>query len=659
LNYRAEVDGLRAIAVIPVILFHAGFPLFSGGFIGVDIFFVISGYLITTIIRSDLESGKFSILDFYERRARRILPALFFVMFVCSVLSWFILAPRELVDFGESLVSVVAFVSNMFFWSKAGYFDLASELKPLLHTWSLAVEEQYYLFFPVFLIVAWRVSKKSIVWLLILMLGLSFFTAQWGSLNKPGATFYWLPTRAWELLVGSLTAFYLSKKDRCFLPKFLSEVMGGVGLSFIFYSIFKFTGDTPFPGVYALLPTLGAAMLIIFSTSETLVGKFLGNKIFVFLGLISYSAYLWHQPILAFARYGAAEEPRATILLAIILATFVCAYLSWRYIEVPFRNRNNINRSGVFLFGAGGGAFLVSIGLLIVVNSGFPGRAAVPEEVKESFASNSPRKDCDVDRDLKGKDVDFCKVGDLSAVPTIAVFGDSHSETMLSPFDSIAKELHLGVVHLGLGGCPPLLGVDVLNGNFAYGVCADIAKRQIKYVKENNIKKVFLVSRWTLYTDGSYKGSGVFFLGSNKTGARTRKDSREKFARSIEKTVSEYRKLGVEVFIVEQAPQQKVNPVIATYRYYSGGRSNDLDTFFLASSVRREEHFRLQGFTRFVFSKLDGLAGVSVVNLDSALCNNEVCYLGGNSKSYYEDDNHLSSVGAMMTKDIIKGFIVN
>jgi peptidoglycan/LPS O-acetylase OafA/YrhL len=208
MNYRKEIDGLRALAVIPVILFHAGFTTFSGGFVGVDVFFVISGFLITSIILKEIEAGTFSILNFYERRARRILPELFLVMLVCLPFAWLWLLPDDIRDFSKSVVKLTEFISNIYFYKQTGYFDTANELKPLLHTWSLAVEEQYYLFFPLLLLITWRFGKLFVFVTLTLILLSSLFYAQYIVYSEPSAAFYLLPSRFWELLVGALVAFY-------------------------------------------------------------------------------------------------------------------------------------------------------------------------------------------------------------------------------------------------------------------------------------------------------------------------------------------------------------------------------------------------------------------------------------------------------------------
>lgn len=359
MDYRREIDGLRALAVLPVMLFHAGFETFSGGFVGVDVFFVISGYLITTIILAELEQGKFSIVNFYERRARRILPALFLVMLVCIPFAWFWLLPSDMKDFSKSLVAVSVFASNILFWLESGYFDTAAELKPLLHTWSLAVEEQFYVLFPLFLMLFWKLGKRWILVTLGLVFVASFFVAQWAAYTNPSAAFYLLPTRGWELLIGAFAAFYLSKVNRKEIGKAAGEVGGWLGVTLILYAIFAYSKATPFPGLYALVPTLGTALIILFATQQTTVGKFVGNKVFVGIGLISYSAYLWHQPLFAFARLKSLADPSHTVFLKLSVLALLLSYLSWKYVEAPFRSKSKVTRKLVF-----GLSFVFSVGFI-------------------------------------------------------------------------------------------------------------------------------------------------------------------------------------------------------------------------------------------------------------------------------------------------------
>jgi peptidoglycan/LPS O-acetylase OafA/YrhL len=252
LKYRAEIDGLRALAVLPVILFHAGLELFSGGFVGVDVFFVISGYLITTILIEDIEDKRFSIINFYERRARRILPALFFVMLVCIPFSFIYLPSDELTDFFQSIAAVSLFASNILFWREGGYFDSEASDKPLLHTWSLAIEEQYYALFPIFLILVWRYGKNRMFWMIVVMAAISLLLSEWGWRKKANANFYLAPTRSWELFSGSIAAFIVQKQG---VQK--NNALAMLGLAAIFFSIFVFDEATPLPSVYALVPVGG------------------------------------------------------------------------------------------------------------------------------------------------------------------------------------------------------------------------------------------------------------------------------------------------------------------------------------------------------------------------------------------------------------------
>jgi peptidoglycan/LPS O-acetylase OafA/YrhL len=364
MKYRPEIDGLRALAVLPVILFHAGFEYFSGGFVGVDVFFVISGYLITTIIISEMAEGKFSIVNFYERRARRILPALFFVMAACLPFALFWLTPIHLKDFGQSILAVSTFSSNILFWWESGYFGTAAELKPLLHTWSLAVEEQYYILFPVFLMSIWRLGIKWVLIILSITFFVSLGTAQWGAYKSPSTAFFLLPTRGWELLVGVFAAFYL-KHNMYLKSLFLNQILSLLGLGMIVYSIIAFDESTPFPSLYALIPTIGTGLIILSSTKQTVVHSLLGSKVLVGLGLISYSAYLWHQPLLAALAFNMPFEERYFYKILVILITLALAYLSYKFIEGPFRNKYQISKQNIFIFAIVGSISLTLFGVVM------------------------------------------------------------------------------------------------------------------------------------------------------------------------------------------------------------------------------------------------------------------------------------------------------
>ncbi len=374
MEYRPEIDGLRALAVLPVMFFHAGLQTFSGGYAGVDVFFVISGYLITKIILPEWEAGMFTLARFYERRARRILPALYVLMLACIPCAWLWLLPTDMESFSQSMVAVSAFSSNMLFWWQSGYFEPAAELKPLLHTWSLAVEEQYYLLFPVLLILMLRLGKRWAVTLFTGIAVLSLVAAQWGSLVDPTAAFYQLQTRVWELLIGVLVAFH-SSTDNKHEPNILTREIGSaIGLLLLACAVFTFDKETPSPSLYTLIPTIGAALIILFADPQTLVGRLLGHKFLVGIGLISYSAYLWHQPILAFARHRGLGESSHLLFGALAISAFIPAYLSWKYVETPLRNRRRFNRRQIFAGVALCSAAFVAFGVAGDLTKGFAGR---------------------------------------------------------------------------------------------------------------------------------------------------------------------------------------------------------------------------------------------------------------------------------------------
>ena len=302
LEYRPEIDGMRAVAVVPVILFHAGVGIFSGGFIGVDIFFVISGYLITSILISELSAQEYSILKFYERRARRILPALLFIFISVTPFAWFWLMPSDLEEYFESLMAATIFLSNFYFWDQSGYFDSSAELKPLLHTWSLAVEEQYYIIFPLILSFIWRFGRRVMLWSVWLLLIFSILIAQYQVNTSQVSAFFLLPSRGWELLAGALVATAnFNGKER--FSRWTRELYAVAGFVMISVCMILYDQDTDFPGSRAVPVVFGTVLIILFATKDQIVGRILSKKPLVAIGLISYSLYLWHQPIFALFKY--------------------------------------------------------------------------------------------------------------------------------------------------------------------------------------------------------------------------------------------------------------------------------------------------------------------------------------------------------------------
>ncbi|MDH5229689.1 MAG: acyltransferase [Gammaproteobacteria bacterium] len=459
MQYRREIDGLRAIAVLPVILFHAGFEIFSGGYIGVDVFFVISGYLITTIILQEQDSGKFSIARFYDRRARRILPALFVVMIVCIPFAWTLMLPSQFKAFSESLVAVIIFVSNILFWQQSGYFAAAAEEKPLLHTWSLAVEEQYYVFFPIFILLFWRMGKSNLMYLIIVITAISFSLAEYASRFHPNANFFITPTRAWELLVGSLAAFILFKKT--IKP---NSIFSSLGVLLIIISIFVYDDGAPWPSMYSLAPVLGTMLIILYTGKNSLAYKMLSMRFFVGIGLISYSAYLWHQPLFAFARIQSVGEPSQFLMGTLAFVSLVLAYFTWRFVEKPFRNREKMSLKALTLYTAPTAAIIVAIGFFGVSTKGKEDMwlSSVSDETKMTYAllkepRDNPRhlNECNFRvRSITTKIEQQLAECKKQKGQGIAILGDSHA---IDLYGAISSNLNKNdfVIGISIGGCRP------------------------------------------------------------------------------------------------------------------------------------------------------------------------------------------------------------
>ena len=601
MKYRAEIYGLRALAVLPVILFHAGFEWFSGGFVGVDVFFVISGYLITTIIISEMAEGKFSIVNFYERRARRILPALFFVMAACLPFAWLWLAPNDLKDFGQSLVAVSIFSSNILFWLESGYFDTAAELKPLLHTWSLAVEEQYYILFPVFLMLTWRLGIKWVLVLLSVVFLLSLGVAQWGAYNKPSPTFFLLPTRGWELLVGVFAAFYL-KYNTQLKSHILNQALSLLGFGMIVYSIIAFDETTPFPSSYTLIPTIGTGLIILCAVPKTYIYKLLSLKFFVGIGLISYSAYLWHQPLLAFARHRLLGDVSEVILITLCLTSLVMAWFSWRFVETPFRSKVKINNNSIFF-----GSFFC---LMIFIIIGYLTHKNI--NIHSDWTSDVRQHECLLQGDEETQHSLSCYEDDRG----ILLWGDSHAASL-----SIGlAERYSGRIpftQLTQSGCPPILYLEVL---ITRKTCNSVNQRILNDIRKSNYRKVILHAAWV---HNHYPMTS------------------EKLREKISFTLNELQKIeGIQIVLVGNVPRWKVSPYqidkfeneyveINEIKYYRDSPIIDIDEIML--DLQRKYRFDY-------FSPIK-----SACIYDS---NIRYCPLSLKTDLFYVDSGHLSRPGS-------------
>jgi peptidoglycan/LPS O-acetylase OafA/YrhL len=502
-KYRADIDGLRAIAVLAVLFFHTNVPGFSGGFVGVDVFFVISGYLITTIILKEIKAENFSIARFYERRIRRIFPALFPVIAFVLAVGAYLFDANAFKYLGQSIAATTLFSSNVLFWSESGYFDAPSLQKPLLHTWSLAVEEQFYIFFPLALMAIHRYLKgKYLLWVMIAFI-ISLAASIYGVTHNPTATFYLVPTRAWELMVGSILALDA-------LPDLTNNrqrnAFTSSGLALILFSIFAYTEATPFPGIAALAPVLGSGFIIYSGRRGAhQAQQLLTARPVVFIGLISYSLYLWHWPLVAFTKYLLFRPFTGIDSAAIIFASLLLASFSWKFIEQPFRGKQMLlpERKRLFIFAGGVMVVAVGVGRVIHLQNGMAWRYPL-----EIMITNKAKNDS-LMLELRSKlakasmkidnDAALPIIGDKNTQPVFALVGDSHAIALIPAISLEASKESVSGYAIAVHSTPFVLGIKKRNtGDKWWNVDWSTHNAHvIDFLKTKpNIKYVFLAASW-------------------------------------------------------------------------------------------------------------------------------------------------------------------
>lgn len=648
LSYRPEIDGLRALAVVPVILFHAGFHVFSGGFIGVDVFFVISGYLITGILLADCSKGQFSIARFYERRARRILPALFCVIVACLPFAWFSMLPEELARFGKSILAVIGFASNITFWLEEGYFSSGSELKPLLHTWSLAVEEQFYILFPLVLYLIRNASRRIQTLLIGAAALASFALCEMAAYHFQTANFYLAPTRAWELLCGSLCACLGWQGTRRHAGWFAS-----LGLLLIVVSIFGLDGTLPFPSHWALLPVGGSMLLILFASTDRGAGRLLALPPFVGIGLISYSLYLWHQPVFAFARLIVMGPLSQGLMLGLVVLAIVLAVLSWRFVEQPFRKRSGIGEARSALpLAIGFAAVLTLGGGWLWLDKGMPWRfTASHDPAISTMAQNDPPPrgeggDCMPDGDGF---TNPCTIMPHPGLPRkIALFGDSQAQALLPAFRQLAHQRNAELHYSAFGGCPPLLGSYILNGNYQPTFCHDLAEKQLAHAKAAHIDTVWLVGRWALYAaEDPTNPPGRYLLADSASPLFwSRADSASALARLLDRTTNAYAQAGTKIVLVDQVPSQRTM-IDRKLKWLSlRQEARPLGEVIHQSSVKVTDFAALRAAHEPAIIAQQS-RGVRVLQFDAVFRDGDRYLWGSPGVSWYRDANHISTAGAL------------
>jgi peptidoglycan/LPS O-acetylase OafA/YrhL len=621
MKYRTDIDGLRTIAVGLVLLFHAGLGV-SGGFIGVDVFFVISGFLITRTISDAHERGRFSVLVFYDHRARRILPALVPQLLATTIAAAFLMLPLDLSAYGRSLAATALFSSNIWFWRSAGYFDTTSATNPLLHTWSLGVEEQFYIFFPLLMTLLFKAAMR---WRVATIGGIALvsFVLSYVMLERaPEFTFYQLPTRAWELMVGSLISFRGLPQPRPAIAQLCS--LGG--LAAIMASALTLTDTSPFPGPVALPAVVGAALIIYAGAggAPTAVGRLLSTPPFRFIGLISYSLYLWHWPLLVFYSYVTNRDPEGIIAAGLLLAAIAIAAASYRFVEQPWRRRSpHVPVIVAPITGLAAMMGVFAIGLIGHLGHGFPQR--LPPEVNRiaAVAESRPAFDCEVRQPGEVDKNRLCRIGDKSVAPHWVLWGDSHGWALKDAFSIWLERRHASAWVINSPGCAAVSGYH----RVGYATdCNAVGEAALNFVLSNGISDVIDVSAWTnwfsLHTD---------FV-DDQSHERSKTESTAVLTRAFSTTMARLHEAGVKVWMVDPLPQAKalVPNTLAKNRLFGGDRA-------LTYSAR-EYGDRNTDFFRALAASRSNICGH--FELQRALCSTGTCAVVNADGPLYFDENH-------------------
>jgi peptidoglycan/LPS O-acetylase OafA/YrhL len=618
--------------------------------VGVDVFFVISGFLITSIIRDEMAANTFSLGHFYERRIRRIFPALFLMIGVTLLAAILIsYPPADLAMLAKSTVSTTFFLANYFFIDSlaGGYFSPAAETQPLLHTWSLAVEEQFYLAFPALLLLLRRLRTSLLFAILLTLLILSLGASEYLVRHDPVTAFFSTPTRAWELLLGALLSF--GPRSQSFARHW--RCMGTfAGLALIALSIIYFDDEHQFPGYAALLPTLGASAIILsnFGT-ENITGGLLRHPVLVYIGKISYPLYLWHWPVLVgFFTLTGSVDLEVWQLVAAIGLTFVLSALTWRFVEIHFRFGGLFpRRKTIFLTSAALMLTLGTVGHLIKSFDGLPGR--LPERI-QAISNPDLLRATDSEQCLHGGSPEWldnpnevlthlCQLGPEGSSPDFVLWGDSHAEAIRSGVAVAANNLGLSGVYAGYGACPPIIGLRRYEKSEEHQ-CTAFNNAILQLVKDAHVPVVILHGRWALaYNGDRYEGENGKTM--KLTDGETDENA-EVFEELLGETVAQLQSTGVYVIIVTSIPEISFNvPTLLTRKALADIPIQNLRSDELVGFERRNT--RLLEF----FEQLRQRNGVTLVRPDLTLCNDEGCLISSpTSEPFYYDNHHLSITGA-------------
>jgi peptidoglycan/LPS O-acetylase OafA/YrhL len=630
--YRPEVDGLRAIAIIPVVLFHAGLNGFSGGYVGVDIFFVISGFLITSLIFREMEAGQFRFGRFWLRRARRLLPASYALVFTCMGCYVFIY-PVVLFDaFAESILASTLFSSNILFWREGGYFSGALELQPLLHTWSLAVEEQYYLLYPAVLLTMHRFVRTHVITVLALICIASFALSIYASLHHSQAAFYLLPTRVWELGAGALIALTKARYTEENTLSFCNVVQP-CGLVLILVAISQFDENTPFPSYYAMLPVLGTCLIIFPTNARALTQRVLCLQPLVFIGLISYSLYLWHWPVIVLKNWLWRHDTDVTLMLGTVVASFLLGTASYYLVEKPTRDRLKLSDSKLLVSIAVSTTLLLATSALalnysneIVVDpTGLEtaryADAVTPERGRSSCTSllnrGSAKVGCKELGNASKKEID------------VFVWGDSHASALAPAFYKMAKQQRINVEVAANLGCQPVVRMMRVD---QFLNCFESNQRVLEYIETNRFSVVVLVASFT----ESLNLGRSRDIDSDR--ARDPVSAMQEFGTNIARTVARIKAAGASVLVVTEAPRFPIAPAFEELRAKTLGLRVSIPV------VTRESH---EDRIRETYVAIDATSIDERLDFANFFCPTaEKCRYQYQGRYLYKDSSHLSNFAA-------------
>jgi peptidoglycan/LPS O-acetylase OafA/YrhL len=647
-EYRPDIDGLRAIAVTSVVLFHAGLGWIGGGYVGVDVFFVISGYLIAGHIYQEVRAGRFSFVNFYARRSKRILPALIVVLAASLLIGLLILSPREFSRLGLSAVSSISGISNIYFWASTDYFAPAADHLPLLMTWSLGVEEQFYLFFPILLIFLFRWFRPQLFLILAIITLVSLVCSIVTIRYYPSFTFYMLPPRAWELGIGAALA--IAEADGWSLARLSRVVKSGIawsGLVLLAAPIFLYTANTTFPGESALPPALGTAMLIAVGVSP--VNSVLASKPFTFVGRISYSWYLWHWPLLAFCRIASPEPLGWPQALVIVALSFFAAIASYYFVEQPFRQTRRAAGASLLRYGA-----VVAACMLIlaspVIFKGF--KARVPAAVNSMEAANADREKCIVQYGASQPDQsESClpKTGRQS----IALIGDSHAAALASGLRAVAKEQGYDLFVFTKSSCPPMSTVTRFMPNHPGHdrQCAAFNASVMDILARHpEIRTVVMTGYWSAPLIEAPEGSRYALAGA--PAPVNPEDNKAVLKAGLAAQVEKLRSMGKRVIVLQDVPIFDVDPVAVVLRQEIPMRNLLADALgadagspsVLNASVRFARE--IEAAQAVVSSAILNDDSVALIDPKHFLCSKTGCEFVSDRQILYVDNQHLSPAGA-------------